>query len=118
MKRFSPFYAQIYRLVDLIPAGRVATYGQLAAILGRPRAARQVGQALSRTPPYLDLPAYRVVSQSGQLAPAFVFGGPARQKELLQREGVAFIKEKIDLDRSIWQPDLNRILPLLADEQE
>ena len=114
MGKQSSFYGQIYRLVELIPAGKVATYGQLAAILGRPRASRQVGQALGRTPPYLDLPAYRVVSQSGCLAPDYVFGGPARQKALLEKEGVIFKKEKIDLDKSIWRPDLARILPLLT----
>ena len=110
---YRPFYDQIYRVVELIPAGKVATYGQIAAILGRPRAARQVGQALSRTPPFLDLPAYRVVSQSGQLAPAHVFGGPVRQKERLEKEGVLFINDRIDLDRSIWRPDLGQIMPLL-----
>ena len=57
----SPFYQAVYDLVRQIPPGKVASYGQLAFLAGRPRAARQAGQAMAHCPP--DLPWHRVVSR-------------------------------------------------------
>ena len=102
---YSAFYDRIYRLVALVPAGKVATYGQLAALAGNPRAARQVARALGRTPEYLDIPTHRIVNQAGTLAPDHVFGGSQRQRERLLAEKVPFKADgRIDVDACLWHP--------------
>lgn len=108
MKRGSgrkSFFEGVYRLAAQIPEGKVVTYGQLAAMLGYPMAARAVGQAMQRTPPYLDIPCHRVVNAAGQMAPGYAFGGTGNQREMLEREGV-FFKENgsIDMKKSLWRP--------------
>ena len=97
------FYSKVYEIVALIPAGKVATYGQIAAMLGSPFAARAVGEAMRNTPEYLDIPCHRVVNKSGALAPDYVFGGSGRQRAMLRSEGVIF-KENggIDMKKSGW----------------
>ncbi len=77
------FDEKIYALADRVPPGRVTTYGQLAALAGRPRWARRAGQALSRAP--AARPCHRVVNSQGRLVP-----GWAQQRALLLAEGVAF----------------------------
>ena len=79
------FYQQVYDIVSQIPRGRVVTYGQIARVLCRPRAAREVGRAMRFCPP--ELPWQRVVKQDGSIAagsPAVelcfaVSAGPGRQ---------------------------------------
>ena len=82
------FFAEVYRIVAQIPAGKVATYGQIAAWLGAPRGARTVGWAMWECPPELGLPCHRVVNRSGAMAPDHVFGGEERQRAMLAAEGV------------------------------
>lgn len=84
------FYDSVYNIVKKIPKGKVATYGQIARILGKPRASRVVGNALHVNPyPGEITPCHRVVNRNGRLAPGFAFGGPENQKLLLENEGVA-----------------------------
>lgn len=73
----------------MIPAGTVATYGQIAALCGKPRNARQVGYALKAGRAGKYLPAHRVVGATGELVGAGYFQTPTRQSELLRAEGVA-----------------------------
>ena len=99
----SQFFDDVYRLVAQIPAGKVATYGQIAAMLGKPLAARLVGEAMRKTPEYLNIPTHRVISGTGRLAPASAFGGAARQRERLENEGVFFTAAGlVDLKRCRW----------------
>lgn len=90
------FSDAVYEMVGRIPRGTVATYGQIARLLGRPRSARYVGFALRRNPqPGRDegaIPCHRVVFADGRLCDAFVFGGPDVQFELLREEGVRFVE--------------------------
>lgn len=92
--------------VERIPAGQVATYGQLAILAGAPRAGRQAGWAVARPPRSRDdLPFHRVVSRDGRLAPPDVFGGPGNQRRMLEREGVAFLPNgRVDLDQCRFRP--------------
>jgi len=95
----------VYRVVRRIPAGRVASYGQVAALAGMPRAARQVGYALHALPFESDVPWHRVVNAQGAVAPR----GPAEvvplQRSRLEAEGIAFSASgRIDLARYGWQP--------------
>ena len=90
----------VYRLVEAIPEGKVLTYGEIAALLGRPRNARLVGRILSQTPPGRETPCHRVVNARGETAP-----GWAEQAELLRREGVFFRPDgRVDRKRSGWRP--------------
>ncbi len=70
MKTMS-FYDKIYEAVMSIPYGKTATYGQIAALAGNPRAARAVGNALHKNPLPGVIPCHRVVNASGRLSPAF-----------------------------------------------
>ena len=80
------FYERVYELVRRIPAGKCASYGQLALMLGNPRASRAVGHAMRacRTP---GVPCHRVVRADGSTTPAF---GPGVQRAMLEAEGVPF----------------------------
>lgn len=82
------FFAKVYAAVQTIPCGKVATYGQIARLCGNPRASRAVGYALHANPLPGVVPCHRVVNREGRLAPAFAFGGPSVQADLLEREGV------------------------------
>ena len=99
------FFAQAHELVTQIPLGRVATYGQIAAMLGRPQSARYVGFAMHASPGMAGgVPCHRVVFADGSLAPGFAFGGPGTQRELLEGEGVGFTPAgKVDLRRFRWE---------------
>lgn len=97
-----PLHADIYSKVALIPEGRVATYGQIAKLIGR-CGPRQVGTALARIPADLDVPWQRVVNARGEIS-ARAEGGPsARQRERLEFEGVVFNgRGRIDLKSFGW----------------
>ncbi|MBR1663535.1 MAG: MGMT family protein [Ruminococcus sp.] len=83
-------FEKIYEAVKKIPYGKVASYGQVAALAGNPRWARVVGYALHVNPDPENIPCYRVVTKDGRVSPAFAFGGSNRQRELLEAEGVRF----------------------------
>ena len=84
------FFESVYRAVSAIPRGRVASYGQIACAVGRPRSSRIVGYALHRNPRPGVGPCHRVVFRSGATTPAFAFGGEDVQRALLEGEGVSF----------------------------
>ena len=85
-------FQKVYDLVKRIPPGRVATYGQIAFLLGNPRLSRVVGYALhcSRD---REVPCHRVVNRKGELARAFLVGSVQEQRILLEAEGVPFTAE-------------------------
>lgn len=96
------FFNDVYRIVKKIPPGKVATYGQIARILGT-RDARRIGHALHANKDS-KTPCYRVVNKEGKLAPGFAFGGPEEQKKCLLSEGVRFKDEvRVDLEKHIWK---------------
>ena len=98
------FFHRVYEIVAQIPTGKVMTYGQIAMILASPRCARQVGQAMFHAPESLKLPCHRVINSKGELAPAYVFDGVERQREMLQNEGVYFKSNGlVDLKLSLWR---------------
>jgi len=99
----------VYRVVCRIPAGQVATYGQIAALSGMPRAARQVGWALSALREEDDVPWHRVINAQGEISPR---GGPeivGLQRALLESEGVEFNgRGRVDLKNYAWVPGRHR----------
>ncbi len=86
----NPFYHRIYRIVGKIPKGRVATYGIVARLAGRPGAARTVGWALSALPEDTDVPWWRVINAAGRISLAAHDHNAVLQRALLLREGVRF----------------------------
>ncbi len=93
-------FERIYEVVKQIPAGRVATYGQVAMLAGNPRWARVVGYALHNNPDPEKIPCYRVVNREGRVATGFAFGGGQTQRELLEKDGIIFEADgHIDLDK-------------------
>ena len=116
------FFKQVYALVGCIPSGRVATYGQIARMLGQPHAARTVGWAMRAAPEDQGIPWHRVVNASGRISlpsPA----GVMRQRRLLLAEGVAFgPNERIDLTRFGWEgldePEVRSVLDQLEPRDE
>lgn len=86
----NPFYRRIYRIVRHVPKGRVATYGVVARLAGRPGAARTVGWALSALPDDSDVSWWRVVNASGRISFAAHDHSAVVQRALLLREGVRF----------------------------
>ena len=98
------FNDAVYEVVRQIPAGRVASYGQVARMVGRPRNARFVGYALHVNPEPGVIPCHRVVFKDGSLAPGFAFGGEDEQRRLLEAEGVAFLDDgRVDMTSHAWE---------------
>ena len=91
------FYEKVYDAVCRIPIGKVATYGQIAAIAGSPGAGQSVGNALHNNPDPDTIPCHRVVNAKGELAQEFAFGGAEGQAKLLEKEAVVVIEGKVDL---------------------
>ena len=94
------FFESVYEVVKNIPAGKVATYGDVARAVGMPRASRQVGWALHSNPQQGIIPCHRVVFADGSLTN----GGREVQKDLLVGEGVEVNEDfKINLQKYRWQ---------------
>ena len=102
----SPFVQRVLTVVRRIPVGRVATYGDVAALAGQPRAARAVGNIMRdcRRP---DVPCHRVIAAGGRLGG---YGGSeALKRALLAAEGVIVSGSKVrELDRVTWNPRKRR----------
>ncbi len=90
---------RIYEAVKKIPQGKVATYGQVAALAGNPGMCRAVGNALHKNPDPEHVPCYRVVNAKGELSGEFAFGGAGKQAKLLQADGIEVINGKVDLSK-------------------
>ena len=97
------YFSKVYEIVAKIPEGKVATYGQIAAMPGSPRNARVVGWAMRAAPGSLNLPCHRVIDREGNMAPGYAFGGAEIQRDLLEQEGVPFKPDgRVDLKRCLW----------------
>lgn len=103
----------VYAVVRRVPRGRVATYGQIAELLGRPRGGREVGWAMSACSDP-RVPCHRVVDRNGRLAPRFGGVGPIAQRDRLEREGIRFRGEHVDLARYAWSPRLVALAKLAS----
>ena len=91
--------------VQKIPAGRVMTYGQIAALIGYPGYARHVGHILHGLLENSELPWHRVVSSSGKIS-TFKVGCGELQVALLEAEGVVCHHGKLSLRHYLWEPPL------------
>lgn len=88
LSAFTPFQAEVYRVVADIPYGKVLTYREVAVAVGRPAAARGIGGAMGRNPVPVIIPCHRVVGSSGTMTGYSAPGGIASKQWLLRLEGV------------------------------
>lgn len=105
-KKDESFFEQVFEVVRLIPKGRVTSYGAIAAALGTKLSARMVGWAMNAshvTKP--KVPAHRVVNRNGLLSGKMHFRYPEQMQELLEKEGVRVVDDKVqDFDKRFWDP--------------
>ena len=100
------FRVAVYALVRRVPAGHVVTYGQVATLLGRPRAARAVGGAMRRCPD--DVPWHRVVNAQGGISRRRHEGSMLTQRIRLEHEGVRLRRGRVPLSRYRWETSTRR----------
>lgn len=106
-------YERIYAVVRQIPVGRVATYGQVAALAGLPGHARQVGYALHALKEGSNVPWHRVINAKGEVSLRAEAGWDNFQRHLLEEEGVVFDERgRVDLERERWEPSLKDTIQL------
>ncbi len=96
------FYDKVYEIVLKIPEGKVATYGQIAFLLGSPKASRAVGYALHFNPNPNVIKCYKVVDRFGRVSKSFAFGGENEQVVRLQSEGIEVNGYHVDLSKYLW----------------
>lgn len=101
---------RIWRVTGSIPAGRVASYGQIAQLAGHPRGARLTARALAVVPAGRDLPWHRVLRNDGTIALAAGSHAAREQVRRLRRERVAVVDGRVDMAVFRWRPDLDELL--------
>ena len=98
-------YSMIYQIIRKVPKGKVATYGQIAFLVGIPRGARQVGYALHSLPDGSDVPWQRIINSRGKISYKSASFFENIQYQLLVSEGIIFEESgKIDLQKFQWNP--------------
>jgi len=111
----SEFTKKVIQLIKSIPKGRVATYGLIAKLAGKPQGSRGVGWILHSSSRGHDLPWHRVIKSGGLLSFPEMSEPYFLQKKLLEHEGVIFLKSRVDLKTYLWdkKPRLikNRYVP-------
>ena len=104
-----PVYQNIYDVVRQIPKGKVATYGQIAKIIGR-CTARMVGYAMAALPWGVDVPWQRVINYRGEISPRAHGDGSIRQRKLLVGEGIRFDSQgQVDFKKVRWSGPKERL---------
>lgn len=99
------FFQNVYEVVQLIPKGRVTSYGAIAAYLGAKGSARMVGWALIASQPFTKIPAHRVVNRNGMLTGKQHFEGVSSMQERLEQEGVQVKDDQVvDFEKLFWDP--------------
>jgi len=106
MTQKNSFYLRVFDVVRLIPHGRVTSYGAIAAYLGTRSSSRLVGWAMNASHGELPpVPAHRVVNRNGDLSGKAHFSSPERMKELLEKEGIQVVHDRvINFDEVFWDP--------------
>jgi len=109
-ERPSGSFQRVWNVVEAIPEGNVASYGQVAKLAGLNGGARRVGGVLGKAPDRGSLPWHRVLKADGKIAlPA----GSASRKEQVRRleaEGVIVVKGRVDMKKFQWQPDMDELI--------
>lgn len=95
---------RLYTVIQGIPVGKVATYGQIASLAGLPGAARLVGKILSGLPADTSLPWHRVINAAGKISMPEDSDSFNEQKKRLTRENIILIGSQISLKQYLWKP--------------
>ena len=99
------FFQKVYKVVKMIPSGRVSTYGLIAKYLGSTKSSRVVGYAMNASHNLEDVPAHRVVNRNGLLTGKHHFAGTNLMKDLLESEGVKIFENTVlDFENVVWDP--------------
>ncbi len=99
------FFEQVYQIVQLIPKGRVTSYGAIANYLGAKSGARMVGWAMNASHQLPNVPAHRVVNRLGLLSGKAHFPDNRPMQEQLEAEGVLIKEDKVvDFETIFWDP--------------
>jgi methylated-DNA-protein-cysteine methyltransferase-like protein len=105
-KKDESFFELVFEIARQVPKGRVTSYGAIAAALGTKLSARMVGWAMNgsfRVRP--KVPAHRVVNRNGMLSGKMHFAYPEQMQELLEKEGVKVVDDKVvDFEKKFWDP--------------
>ena len=105
MDKDDSFFEKVYKVVRLIPFGRVTSYGAIAKYIGSARSARMVGWAMNASHQKSDVPSHRVVNRIGSLSGKHHFCGSDLMKQLLENEGVNIENDKVsDFEKVFWDP--------------
>lgn len=103
-------FRRVWNVVEAIPAGCVASYGQVAELAGLNGGARRVGGALAKAPDRGSLPWHRILRADGKIAlPA---GSTGRQEQIrrLEHEGVTVVAGRVDMQKFQWRPDMDELI--------
>ncbi|MBQ6780725.1 MAG: MGMT family protein [Treponema sp.] len=107
---------RIYAAVRLIPRGKVASYSQIAALMGNCNLRRYVGNALHKNPSNTVTPCHRVVNAKGFCSGSFAFGGGDIQRQKLEAEDVSFVDGHVDMSRhGITEDDFEQMSAELSE---
>ena len=104
------FYEQVYQTVKKVPCGKVATYGQIAALIGSPRAARMVGWAMHAMDggKLEEIPWQRVINRTGRISTTCETHPAVEQANILQKEKIKVALKNgnyyINLEKYLWHP--------------
>lgn len=104
------WHQSVLKVVCDIPFGHVLTYGEVAKLAGMPKMARRVSQAMRRAPEKMNLPWHRVINAQGKISFPEDSSGWQRQKDLLESEGVVFLKGQINLEVYGYHGAVDRLL--------
>ncbi len=106
MQKHEDFFQNVFEVVRLIPKGHVTSYGAIAKYLGAARSSRMVGWAMNAAHSQKkSVPAHRVVNRNGELTGKHHFSTPFLMQELLEKEGIKVVKDKIkNFDKVYWDP--------------
>jgi len=97
----SSFKERVYEFTRNIPPGKVATYGQLAKLAGKPKAARAVGMCMRTNIDAPQTPCHRVVAKDGSLTGYSAGKGISTKRKMLEAEGVPFMGNRVDIKRAL-----------------
>lgn len=105
-KKQQSFFEDVYAVARLIPQGRVTSYGAIARYLGSSKSSRMVGWAMNNAHGQKPkIPAHRVVNRNGLLTGKHHFGHPDLMQQLLEKEGIVVVKDKIkNFEKVYWDP--------------
>ena len=105
MEKSENFFEKVYQVAELIPYGRITSYGAIAKYLGAARSARMVGWAMNASHNKPEIPAHRVVNRKGLLTGKQHFDGTNLMQQLLESEGIIVIENQIqDFKNLFWDP--------------